>query len=306
MPRRTAEQVFARVRDVEIRTRRFVESVLSSQYKSRFRGQGMQFSEFREYYFGDDIRHIDWKVTARTQNTHIRKFDEERELYVYFLVDMSLSREFGSKGLTKADLLSEVGALLCFAAAKNNDKVGAVLFSDQIEKHVPPAKGRAQAMRLVRDFFGFVPKSPRTSLTTALEYFAGLKHPKGVVFVLSDFYDVRFTDALKRLNRRHEVICVCARDPNENKPWPFERMAIEDSEYQTAFELQQAFYSNSSEKPLNSATVVENIKAAGCDYIELNTDEDYLPKLIGFFAQRGMQAQVRGSAAVSGVGRDSV
>ncbi len=211
------QEVLRRVRRLELSTKRLVDSVLAGQYHTRFKGHGMQFADLREYYLGDDIRHIDWKVTARTQVVHIKKFEEERELCVYFVADLSRSGVFGSQAKNKMDALAEVCALLVFAATRNNDRVGLILFTDHVERHVPPKKGKAHALRVVTDLLYHDPESDGTNLEVALQSCRQAMKTRGVVFVASDFIDgdARYFDALRQLARRHDVIGLQMKDPVE-------------------------------------------------------------------------------------------
>lgn len=288
--RSKTEEVLKRVRRIEISTRKIVETMLAGQYHTRFKGQGMQFSEFREYYPGDDIRHIDWKVTARTQSAHVKKFEEERDLTVYLLVDVSASREFGSTDKTKGDALAEVCAMLAFAAVRNNDRVGLILFSDRIEKHVPPKKGRGHALRLVTDILYHKPEGKGTDLKLALEYYAEIMKHTAVVFVASDFYSTGYEKALKRIGRKHDLIALRMLDKRDYEVPPLGTLELQDAETGEMFWLDSTSYAfreqfkkqtEGFEKQLNTIFSQSEI-----DKLDLWTHEDYFRNVVSFFQSR--------------------
>ena len=284
-----AEEVLSKVRRIEISTRKIVDTMLSGQYHTRFKGQGMQFSDFREYYAGDDIRHIDWKVTARTQLAHIKKFEEERDLTVYLLVDVSGSREFGSADKTKGDALAEVCALLAFAAVSNNDRVGLILFSDRVEKHIPPKKGRGHAMRLITEILHFQPVSKGTNLKLALEYYSEVVKNTGVVFLASDFYDKDYEKALRRIGRKHDMIALRMRDPREREVPAIGKIEMQDSETGRIFWVDTASYGFQKQFKAEQVRFEQSLETsfaqAQVDRLDLWTNEDYFSKVVGYFSQ---------------------
>jgi uncharacterized protein (DUF58 family) len=211
------KELLKKVRQLEIRTRGLVNQVFSGEYHSVFKGRGMEFSEVREYQFGDDMRMIDWNVTARFNHPFVKIFEEERELTVMLVVDMSGSQFFGSQAALKRDAALELSAILAFSAMKNNDKVGLILFTDRIEKFVPPRKGRGHALRIVRELLSFEPARPATSIKTALEYLNHVQKKRSIVFVLSDFMDTHYEAALRIAGKRHDLIGVVLQDPRENE-----------------------------------------------------------------------------------------
>ncbi len=211
------KELLKKVRQLEIRTRGLVNQVFSGEYHSVFKGRGMDFSEVREYQYGDDMRMIDWNVTARFNHPFVKIFEEERELTVLLVVDMSGSQFFGSQAVLKRDVALELSAILAFSAMKNNDKVGLILFTDRIEKFVPPRKGRGHALRIVRELLSFEPTRPATSLKTALEYLNHVQKKRSIVFVISDFMDSKYEAALRIAGRRHDLIGVVLEDPRENE-----------------------------------------------------------------------------------------
>jgi uncharacterized protein (DUF58 family) len=211
------KELLKKVRQLEIRTRGLVNQVFSGEYHSVFKGRGMEFSEVREYQYGDDMRMIDWNVTARFNHPFVKIFEEERELTVMLVVDMSGSQFFGSHSALKRDAALELSAILAFSAMKNNDKVGLILFTDRIEKFVPPRKGRGHALRIVRELLSFEPSRPATSIKTALEYLNHVQKKRSIVFVISDFMDTHYEAALRIAGKRHDLIGVVLQDPRENE-----------------------------------------------------------------------------------------
>lgn len=285
-----AEEILKKVRRIEISTRRVVDTMLSGQYHTRFKGQGMQFSDFREYYAGDDVRHIDWKVTARTQSAHIKKFEEERDLTVYLVVDVSESRKFGSGEKTKGEALAEVCALLAFAAVRNNDRVGLILFSDQIEKHIPPKKGRAHAMRLVTEILYFEPKHRATDLKVALEYYAEVQKNTAVVFLASDFYGRDYEKSLRRVGRKHDLIALRMRDKRETEVPPIGNIEMRDAESGELFWANTASYAFQTQFKAEQGRFEQQLHTtfaqAEVDRLDLWAHEDYFSSVVAFFRQR--------------------
>lgn len=284
------EDILKKVRRIEISTRRIIDTMLSGQYHTRFRGQGMQFSDFREYYAGDDIRHIDWKVTARTQSAHIKKFEEERDLTVYLLVDVSGSGQFGSASKTKGEALAEVCGLLAFAAVRNNDRVGLILFSDQIEKHIPPKKGRAHAMRLVTEILFFEPKSHKTNIKLALEYYSEVVKHTGVVFLASDFYDKDYEKSLRRVGRKHDLVALRMQDKRDTEVPPIGRMEMQDNETGEIFWVNTASYAFQQQFKAERQRFEQHLNTqflqAGVTRVDLWTNEDYFAKVVSYFKER--------------------
>jgi uncharacterized protein (DUF58 family) len=209
------KELLKKVRQLEIRTRGVVNQVFSGEYHSVFKGRGMEFSEVREYQFGDEIRTIDWNVTARFDHPYVKVFEEERELTVILLVDMSGSQFFGSQTSLKRDIAAELSAILAFSAMKNNDKVGAILFTDQIEKFIPPRKGRFHALRIIRELLSFEPRRRTTSLNSVLEYLNHIQKKRSIVFLISDFMDSGYDSALSIVGKRHDLIGLVLKDPRE-------------------------------------------------------------------------------------------
>lgn len=210
-------ELLKKVRQIEIKTRGVVNQIFSGEYHSVFKGRGMEFSEVREYQFGDDIRIIDWNVSARFNHPFVKVFEEERELTVMLLVDLSRSGEFGTGMQLKNEIAAEICAVLAFSAIKNNDKVGLILFTDRIEKFVPPKKGRAHILRIIRELVSFKPTGAGTSIRQALEYFNHVIKKRSIAFVISDFIDEGYDKILRVVSRKHDVIAVELSDPREEE-----------------------------------------------------------------------------------------
>jgi uncharacterized protein (DUF58 family) len=223
-------ELLKKVRQIEIKTRGLVNQIFSGEYHSVFKGRGMEFSEVREYQFGDDIRTIDWNVSARFNHPFVKIFEEERELTVMLLVDFSRSGNFGSVRQTKNEIAAEICAVLAFSAIKNNDKVGLILFTDTIEKFVPPKKGRAHILRIIRELVSFEPKGSGTNIRQALEYFNHVNKKRTIAFLISDFIDDGYDRILKTISRRHDMIAVELTDPREMTLPPAGLMVLRDAE----------------------------------------------------------------------------
>ncbi len=211
------KELLKKVRQLEIRTRGLVNQVFSGEYHAVFKGRGMEFSEVREYQFGDEIRTIDWNVTARFNHPFVKVFEEERELTVMLVVDMSGSQFFGSQSALKRDVAVELSAILAFSAMKNNDKVGLILFTDRIEKFVPPRKGKAHVLRIVRELLSFEPERASTSIKAGVEYLNHVQKKRSIVFVISDFMDSGYEAALRIAGKRHDLIGIVLLDPREHE-----------------------------------------------------------------------------------------
>lgn len=284
------KELLKKVRQLEIRTRGVVNQVFSGEYHSVFKGRGMAFSEVREYQLGDDVRTIDWNVTARFDHPFVKVFEEERELTVMLLVDMSGSLFFGSQGQLKRDIAVELSAILAFSAMKNNDKVGAILFSDQIEKFVPPRKGRSHALRIVRELISFEPKRPHTSLRTALEYLNHMLKKRSIVFVISDFIDSGYETALRIAGKRHDLIGIVLLDPREYEVPRVGLITFRDAETGAQRWIDTSdprvlaayrIYRRSTEAAHRSMFI-----KAKLDGIEIRLDQPYMKPLIDFFRLR--------------------
>jgi len=284
------DEILKKVKLLEISTRRLVNNIFAGEYHTAFKGQGMTFAEFREYVPGDDVRSISWPVTARSGKPYIKKFDEEREMSMYLVVDISGSADFGSGAYLKGEVMTHVAALMAFSAVRNKDQVGLLLFSDQVEHFVPPGKGHGHVQRLLRDLFYHRPRSRRTSLQVALGHLAGILKRRSVIFVLSDFQDENFDSALRVLGRKHEVVAIVIEDPAEMKMPNLGLLEIQDSEtgealtvdtgsaaFRQEFAKHQQQRSDSRDRCLRQSQV---------DRVVLPASGDYTTPLIQFFRQR--------------------
>ena len=283
--------ILRKIRRLELRTRRLVESSFAGQYQSVFKGRGMNFEEVRPYSPGDEIRAIDWNVTARTGEPYIKKFTEEREMTVMIVLDVSASGNFGSVQESKRELAAEVAAILAFSAIHNNDKVGLLLFSDQVELFIPPKKGRHHILRLIREMLYFEPKGRGTDLAGALEYMNKLITRRAVVFVISDFFTGDFTRPLNVSARRHDMVALPIVDPAEEELPDVGVILLEDPETGEQIEVdtsRRAITQNYADlAALRTKELTSMFGSRGIDLVSLRTDKDYLPVLRNFFDRRG-------------------
>lgn len=284
------EDLIKRIRQIQIYTSRAVNASFAGQYESVFKGRGMQFDEVREYLPGDDIRSIDWNVTARTGKPFIKRFVEEREMTVLFAVDLSASGEFGTVSKMKNELAAEFCAVLAFAAARNNDKVGLLIFTDRIELFIPPKKGSRHILRLIRELLAFKMSKRRTNIPLALDYLAKVARKRATLFLVSDFIETDFKKPLSLLNKRHDVICVPVRDRVEITMPALGLIEVEDAETgeillvdTSSRQFRQQYGGHSSER-FND---LQNLFRAGnVDFIPISTDKAYINDLIQFFHMR--------------------
>ena len=283
-------ETLRKIRRIEIRTRRSVNDVFAGRYHSVFKGQGMEFQEVREYVAGDDVRSIDWNVTARTGHPHVKKFVEERELTVMLLVDVSASNRFGSTVQLKRDLAAEVAAVLAFSAIANHDRVGLILFSDRVERHVPPAKGPTHVLRVVSEILSAKPASPRTDLAPALEYLNHVVRRRSVAFLISDFQAPPCERLLRVTARRHDLVGMVVGDKLESDlpsagfvdfedPETGERTWVDTSHAPTRRALLAA-------QARRRETLLRHLRTARADAVELRAGEPYARELVRFFRQR--------------------
>jgi uncharacterized protein (DUF58 family) len=291
-------EILKKIRQIEIRTNRIVTETLAGAYHSVFKGQGMNFDEVREYTPGDDVRAIDWNVTARMNHPFIKKFVEERELTVMLVVDVSGSGLFGSRGQSKRELAAEIASVLAFSAIRNNDKVGLILFSDEVEKFIPPRKGRKHVLRVIREVLFFEPKRHGTDLDKALEFVMRVTAHKAVTVVVSDFIMADGSGALPRptqsalrqTNRKHDVVAVQITDRHELQLPALGRLILEDAETGELVELNTAnagsrdAFALRQERQLGE--LARQFRGSGIDSIQLRTDESYSVALGRFFEMR--------------------
>ncbi len=283
-------EVIEKVRRIEIKTRRMVTDALAGEYHSIFKGRGMEFSEVREYQMGDDIRTIDWNVTSRTGHLHVKKFTEERELTVLLVLDVSGSSDFGTRSRFKREVAAEMGALLAFSAIKNNDRVGAIVFTSEVEMYIPPRKGRAHVLRVIRDLLYFEPKGKGTNLAHACEYLNRITRKRAVVFVLSDFMDSKFEKPLRVAAKKHDLISIFISDPRESELPPVGLVELEDAEsgrkllLDTSDRDAMAAYRESvgAHRTAQQAALT----SMGVDLIDIRTDVPYDKPLLRFFEMR--------------------
>ncbi|MBK7141677.1 MAG: DUF58 domain-containing protein [bacterium] len=284
------KEILRKVRRIEIRTRRLVNDLFSGEYHSTFKGQGMEFEEVRQYQPGDDIRLIDWNVTARTGQPYIKKFREERELSVVLLFDASSSGRFGTKERFKSETAAELCALLAFSAIKNNDKVGLIIFTDRIEKFVPPKKGRAHVLRLIREILYFKPTGITTDIAGALQYLSRVIRRKSVIFLISDFMSEGFYKPLQVANNKHDIIGIKVTDPRETVFEDFGLIELEDAETGEVILVDTGSKAFRREFAARSQEDVSALKRSfqliNLDFINIRTDQSYIVPLINFFKMR--------------------
>lgn len=293
-----AAEILGRVRRMEVRTNRLVDDALAGRYASVFKGRGMDFDRVRNYVPGDDVRTIDWNVTARTGEPHIKLFTEERELTILLMIDVSASSDFGSVVDSKRELAAEAAGVLAASAIRNRDKVGLILFSDTVELYIPPGKGRMHIMRLIRETLFFQPSRGGTDIAHALDFANQVVHRKSVIFLVSDFclgspFEERLgklRNKLQLTNRRHDVIAVSVTDPREETLPDVGRICIEDAESGQVVEIdtgnakvREAFEKQSRRRRELTAT---RIRSLGVDLLEFVNGQNWMPELMGFFQNR--------------------
>jgi uncharacterized protein (DUF58 family) len=284
------QDLIKRIRQIQIYTSRAVNASFAGQYESVFKGRGMQFDEVREYMPGDDIRAIDWNVTARTGKPFIKRFVEEREMTVLFAVDLSASGEFGTVSKMKNELAAEFCAVLAFAAARNNDKVGLLIFTDRIELFIPPKKGSRHILRLIRELLAFEMPKRRTNIPLALDYLARVVRKRATIFLVSDFIEADVKKPLSLLNKRHDVVCVPVRDRVEVAMPSLGLIEIEDAEtgeimlVDTSSRRFRDQYGGHSSERFNELKGM--FRASNVDFIPISTDRAYINDLIQFFHMR--------------------
>ncbi|HON20334.1 MAG TPA: DUF58 domain-containing protein [Bacteroidales bacterium] len=285
-------EILKKVRKIEIRTRALTQQVFSGQYHSAFKGRGMAFSEVREYNYGDDIRSIDWNVTAHFHHPYVKIFEEERELTVMLLINVSASNMFGTKGMYKKDLITELAAVLSFSAITNNDKVGVIFFSNQVEKFIPPQKGRTHILRIIRELLHHQPSSKQTDISEALRYLTNAIKKRCTAFLISDFMDDDFETALKISKNKHDVVAIQTVDQGELQIPAMGLLQIKDAEtgnlslIDTSNKNFQSYHRKWwKEKEEKLQTVFQK---TGIDHVKLFTDKDYVPALKNLFSRRSV------------------
>lgn len=284
------KELLKKVRKIEIKTRRLSDNVFGGEYHSAFKGRGMMFSEVRQYQFGDDVRNIDWNVTARYNEPYVKVFEEERELTLMLLVDISGSEFFGTKNQFKNEILTEVAATLAFSAMQNNDKTGLILFSDQIELFIPPKKGKSHVLRIIRELLEFKPKSNKTDLAMAFRFLSNVMKKKAIVFVLSDFIANDYRDTLKIAAKKHDITGIRIYDHAEAEIPNLGMVQMKDAETG-----ERILVNTRSKKVRNQYFgyhreredyFVESFSKSGAGTITCRVDESYVKKLLGYFQRR--------------------
>lgn len=285
-----SSQLIQKIRKIEIKTKGLSREWFTGQYHSAFKGRGMTFSEVREYQYGDDIRNIDWNVTARTDVAYVKVYEEEKELNLTLLIDLSASAFFGSDNITKEAIMTEIAATLAFSAIENNDRVSVVFFTDKIEGVITPGKGRKHVLRIIHDLLHIKPASKKSGIQQALEYFMNLQKKHTTCFLLSDFRDKNYEKAIRIASKKHDLIGIQIFDPKESSIPAMGVVPFQDAEsgkliwldtdntevrrqYQQAFEAQKSYF-------------ISIFKKCGCDYISLSTDASYVKELVKFFNKR--------------------
>lgn len=283
-------ELIKKVRKIEIKTRGLSKQIFSGEYHSAFKGRGMAFSEVREYQAGDEIRTIDWNVTARTSTPYVKVFEEERELIMMLIVDVSSSENFGTTTQEKRELVTELSAVLAFAALQNNDKIGLILFSDKVEKYIPPKKGKSHVLRIIRELIEFKPENKGTNISEAVKYFNNVTKKRSIAFLISDFIDSNFEDALKIASKKHDTIAVQIYDKSETSIPNLGLVKIKNPEtnefflFDTSSKENRKIYSDWWDK--RNAEIFNIFKKAKVDSINIKTDESYIAPLQKFFKKR--------------------
>ena len=289
-----AKELLKKVRKIEIKTRGLSQNIFAGEYHSAFKGRGMMFSEVREYQYGDDIRDIDWNVTARHNHPYIKVYEEERELTVMLLVDMSGSREFGAEGVEKREMIAEIAATLAFSASQNNDKIGALFFTDKVEKFIPPKKGKKHILLIIRELLDFKPESRGTDIGAALRYFTDAMRKRSTMFVISDFIDSHdYTKALSLARNKHDVMAVQVYDKRDTSLPDVGLMRMTDLETGTSRWIntssrrtRQAFSKWWYER---QQSMSETFSKCRVDHASIATDEDFAHSLMALFKNRGVR-----------------
>ncbi|MDD7884778.1 DUF58 domain-containing protein [Flavivirga sp. 57AJ16] len=285
------KELLKKVRKIEIKTRRLSDHIFGGEYHSTFKGRGMTFSEVRQYQFGDDVRNIDWNVTARYNEPFVKVFEEERELTMMLMVDISGSELFGTEQQFKNEVVTEIAATLAFSATQNNDKIGLILFSDKVELYIPPKKGRSHVLRIIRELIEFQPESKQTNLAEALKFMQNVMKKKAIVFVLSDFIADDYHQTMKIVSGKHDVTGIRVYDKHEESIPNLGMVQMEDEE------TGELMLVNTSSKKVRDhygkfyhekvAYYKESFTKSGAGAIDCRVDESYVKKLLGYFKRRG-------------------
>lgn len=284
------KELLKKVRKIEIKTRRLSNHIFSGEYHSSFKGRGMTFSEVRQYQFGDDVRAIDWNVTARYNEPYIKVFEEERELTMMLMVDVSGSESFGTQTQFKKDIITEIAATMAFSATQNNDKIGLILFSDQIELYVPPKKGKSHVLRIIRELIEFKPKSTKTDIAQALKFLSGVMKRRAIVFLMSDFLTGSYEHTLKIAGKKHDITGVRVYDIREEKMPDIGMVNMTDAEtgetmlVNTGSKQVRLHYEKYYQDKVKYFK--DTFSRCGSGTVSARTDESYVTKLLGYFKAR--------------------
>ncbi len=285
------KELLKKVRKIEIKTRRLSDHIFSGEYHTSFKGRGMTFSEVRQYQFGDDVRAIDWNVTARYNEPYIKVFEEERELTMMLMVDVSGSESFGTQNAFKKEIVTEIAATMAFSATQNNDKIGLILFSDQIELFIPPKKGRSHVLRIIRELIEFQPKSNKTNISQALKFFSGVIKKKAIVFMISDFMtDDNYEQTLKIAGKKHDLTGIRVYDAREEKMPNIGMVNMLDAETGETLLVDTGSKSVRMEYEKHYQEKIkyfkETFSKSGSGTVNTRVDESYVTKLLGYFKSR--------------------
>ncbi|CAN5417432.1 DUF58 domain-containing protein [soil metagenome] len=288
-----SSELLKKVRKIEIKARGISRNIFAGEYHSAFKGRGMAFSEVRAYQPGDDVRAIDWKVTARYNQPFVKLFEEERELKIILMVDVSGSQEFGTTHQLKQDMITEIAAILAFSAIQNNDNIGIIFFSDIIENYIPPKKGRSQVLRIIRDLIEFQPKNRRTNISNALKFVSNVIKKRSIIFVISDFMDDGFENAIKEVKSKHDLIGLKIYDQRETTLPPLGLVKFKDAE------TGQNIWIDATDKKVrknfeewwrqSDKKLKELFHKCGVDYVKVRTDQSYIPPLMNLFKKRELK-----------------
>lgn len=284
------KELLKKVRKIEIKTRRLSDHIFSGEYHTSFKGRGMTFSEVRQYQYGDDIRAIDWNVTARYNEAHVKVFEEERELTMMLMVDISGSESFGSKNQFKKDIVTEIAATMAFSATQNNDKIGLILFSDQIELYIPPKKGKSHVLRIIRELIEFEPKSNKTDISQALKFLSGTQKKKAIVFLISDFMSDEYENTLKIASKKHDITGIRVFDIREEKLPNLGIVPMLDAEtgetqlVNTGAKAIRFAYEKEYQNKVDY--FIETFRKSGSGVVNARVDESYVTKLLSYFKSR--------------------
>ena len=284
------KELLKKVRKIEIKTRRLSDHIFSGEYHTSFKGRGMTFSEVRQYQYGDDIRAIDWNVTARYNEAHVKVFEEERELTMMLMVDISGSENFGSTSQFKKEIITEIAATLAFSATQNNDKIGLILFTDQIELYIPPKKGRFHVLRIIRELIEFQPKSKNTNLAEALKFMSSVMKKKAIVFMISDFMCENYEQTLKIASKKHDITGIRVYDIREEKMPNLGMVTMLDAEtgrtqlINTGSKTVRMNYEKHYQDKVNYFK--ETFRKSGSGVVNTRVDESYVTKLLSYFKSR--------------------